>query len=718
LINLIINNKPISVKPGTTVLQACEAANEEIPRFCYHDKLSVAGNCRMCLVEIEKSPKPVVSCAMPVMEGMRVYTNTPLAKKASETVLEYLLINHPLDCPICDQGGECDLQDQTLAYGSDRGRFFEFKRGVEDKECGPIIKTIMTRCIHCTRCVRFTEEISGTEELGVISRGTHAEIGTYVNKFIKTELSGNLVDLCPVGALTSKPYAFSARNWELKKTESIDFLDAVCSNILINTRNSSITQKTDNIYHQKDEIIRILPRANDDINEDWISDKTRYAFDGLRKQRLTEPAIFVKNIKTQVTWTDMLNYFDYYASPNIKKNFIYKNHQKITALYGNLSDMESLYFLFQFLNELGSNNIQYSNNLFRLNVDIPLFYKFNSTIKNIEQSDLILLIGVNPRFEASMVNVRIRKQYMRYNIPVALVGNAVDLTYPHLHLGTSTKTLIQIAEGKHLFCKDLRAAKNPLVICGTEFLQRRDSEALINVTRFLAQNIFAHLENENNYNILASSVGFINGCELAIQPGIRSKLHLLNNKRQFIDLLYLMNLDHFNNNKWIDFESKNIRTKVFVQDSHITNSLKSADFIIPTKTPYEKTSLFSNIEGRIQKSYQSTSSYENARNTMTFFQAVAKTLDLCENQGNHNFTKSILFKENPYLKNLNKLGKNFNINFLKYREAKNKIYLSNFLPLINNFYMTDSISNNSTVMSECSLFLKDTRFNYKKKYIN
>jgi NADH dehydrogenase (ubiquinone) Fe-S protein 1 len=715
LINLIINNRSVQVKPGTTVLQACEVAQAEVPRFCYHDRLSVAGNCRMCLVEIEKSPKPVVSCAMPVMEGMRVYTDTPLAKKASETVLEFLLVNHPLDCPICDQGGECDLQDQTLAYGSDRGRFFEYKRGVEDKECGPIIKTIMTRCIHCTRCVRFTEEISGTNELGTINRGKNTEIGPYVNKFIKTELSGNLVDLCPVGALTSKPYAFIARSWELKSVESIDFLDAVCSNITINTRNLSQSESNTELM-KSDEILRILPRLNEDINEEWISDKTRYAFDGLKKQRLTQPSFFIKNKQVSSNWSDILNYINFYTSSNLVKNLKYNKIRQIGGLFGSLSDMESIYYLFQFLNELGSNSIQYSNNLFKINVDIPLFYEFNTKIKQIEESDLILLIGVNPRLEASMVNVRIRKQYMRHNITVGLVGSPVDLTYPYLHLGTTTKTLIQIGEGKHPFCKQLRQAKRPLIIYGTEFLQRRDSGALVNIIRFIAKNIFAHSSQENNLNLLHSSVGLMNQCSLGINPGIRSKLYLNNNKSNF-DTLFLLNINDLNNNKWINFKNKLERTTVFLQDSHITNAYKYADFILPTSTAYEKSAYFTNTEGLVQKTYQATTNFENTRNSVNVLKAAAQTLNLCEPKKTHNFTSYAFFNENPYASQLNKYNKSFNMNYLNYKESQNKIYLSGFLPLVKNFYLTDSISNNSITMAECSLFLS-TRINFLKKMNN
>ena len=674
MINLIINNRSVQVKPGTTVLQACEVAQAEVPRFCYHDRLSVAGNCRMCLVEIEKSPKPVVSCAMPVMEGMRVYTDTPLAKKASETVLEFLLVNHPLDCPICDQGGECDLQDQTLAYGSDRGRFFEYKRGVEDKECGPIIKTIMTRCIHCTRCVRFTEEISGTNELGTINRGKNTEIGPYVNKFIKTELSGNLVDLCPVGALTSKPYAFIARSWELKSTESIDFLDAVCSNITINTRNLSQNEANTELM-KSDEILRILPRLNENINEEWISDKTRYAFDGLKKQRLIEPSFFIKNEQIKSNWSDILNYINFYTSSNLIKNLKYNKTRQIGGVFGNLSDMESIYYLFQFLNELGSNSIQYSNNLFKINTDIPLFYEFNTKIKQIEESDLILLVGVNPRAEASMVNVRIRKQYMRHNITIGLVGSPVDLTYPYLHLGATTKTLIQIGEGKHPFCKSLRQAKRPLIIYGTEFLQRRDSGALVNIVRFIAKNIFAHSFKENNLNLLHSSVGLMNQCSLGINPGIRSNLHLNDNKSNF-DVLFLSNVNNFKSDKWINFKNKLERTTVFLQDSHITSAYKYADFILPITTAYEKSAYFTNTEGLVQKTYQATTSFENTRNSVNILKAAAQTLNLCESKKTHNFTSYSFFNENPYASQLNKYNKSFNMNYLNYRESQNKIYLS------------------------------------------
>lgn len=709
MINLIINNKKIQVKPNTTVLQACELAKAEVPRFCYHDKLAVAGNCRMCLVEVEKSPKPVVSCAMPVMEGMRIYTNTPLVKKARETVLEFLLINHPLDCPICDQGGECDLQDQTLAYGSDKSRFFEFKRGVEDKECGPIIKTIMTRCIHCTRCVRFAEEISGTNELGVIGRGGAAEIGTYINGFIKTELSGNLIDLCPVGALTSKPYAFQARNWELKRIESIDFLDAICSNIVVNTRNNSIINKDKFIDYPKDEILRVLPRLNETINDEWISDKTRFAFDGVRKQRLESPSFFLQSDQTICNWNHIFDYINFFINENLSNSFNLKKNKNLVGLYGQLSDLESIYFYFQFLTKLGSSDIQYNNSLLSINNDIPLFYRFNSTINNLDKGDVFLLIGTNTRFEGSMINTRLRKQYVKRQVKIGVIGNPVDLTYPYSHLGSSTKTLLQISEGKHFFCRELRNAKQPIIIYGTEFLQRQDAQAINNLIRFISINNYVYT------NMLSSSVGLCNGLELGISLGVRSKLYL-NNKNNNINTLFLLNTNKINKKKWVNFDNKIKKTTVFMLDSHLNNhNYRFADFLLPIKTPYEKISFFSNIEGRVQKSYKVISGLKNSRNSVFFFKALAKYLNIQNTQTQSNiFSNHQLIKENPFIAKINKIPYTFNLKLLKYKESNNRIYLSNFTPLINNFYMTDSISQNSSTMAECSLFL-NTRTNYLKK---
>jgi NADH dehydrogenase (ubiquinone) Fe-S protein 1 len=714
LVTVIINNMPIEVPNTFTVLQACEQASVEIPRFCYHEKLSVAGNCRMCLVEIVKSPKPVVSCAMPVMPNMEIFTDTPLVKKAREAIIEFLLINHPLDCPICDQGGECDLQDQTLSYGSDRSRFYEKKRGVEDKECGPIIKTIMTRCIHCTRCIRFSAEISGEEELGVIGRGNQTEIGTYVQSFIKSELSGNLVDLCPVGALTSKPYAFISRNWELTEKDSIDFFDAVCSNINVQTRQLSTPHRkapqTSNFF-PKDTILRIIPRRNDLINETWISNKTRYNFDGILQNRIANPQFFNLEQLKDCKWEELLSYLYIVFNLNVPSHFYLNQYKKLTGITGKLSDTKSIYYFFQFLNHLGSNNLQSGENLLSMNIDIPLFYRFNSTFAGIEKGDVFLLVGVNLRYEASMLNVRLRKQYMKQDIKIGLVGNPVPLTYPYLHLGSTTKTFVEIAEGRHPFCKQLRSAKNPIVIFGTEFLQRKDSKALLNVSRFLGKFSILQLKNYNGYNTLHTNVGQMNSCELGAFPGTRSNLHLYNRDKKKTDILFLFENENFDFSKFIKKKNNKQSTKVIVQNSHKLNSLSNVDFLIPSTAPFEKNSLLVNAEGRTQQSFKAITPYGGAKDSTKILKGLSILFKLKEKK---NFSNNSFYNENPTLKFLNQVPLNINIPFLNFNEFSNKVYLSVFLPSITNFYMTDIISKNSQVMSECSLLL-NKKSNFKKK---
>ena len=388
---IIINNKEVEFQKGMTVLQACELADVEIPRFCYHEKLSIAGNCRMCLVEMEKSAKPIASCAMPATEGMNIKTNTALVEKARKGVMEFLLANHPLDCPVCDQGGECDLQDQSLYYGVDKSRFLENKREVSEKYMGPLIKTQMTRCIHCTRCVRFATEVAGVPEIGVIGRGENMEITTYLEKSMESELSANVIDLCPVGALTSKPYAFEARPWELKKTESIDVMDAVGSNIRVDTYNW--------------EVKRILPILNNDINEEWISDKTRYSCDGLLKQRLDVPYIKKNNKLEKSSWEDAIEIIEK------KINEIEPN--EIAGHIGDMVNLENSLAFKKLFKNLNSDNLEFREKKFYINPDDKINYIFNSSIKGIEESDLILLVGTNPKHEATILNARIRKAFVK-----------------------------------------------------------------------------------------------------------------------------------------------------------------------------------------------------------------------------------------------------------------------------------------------------------------
>ena len=410
---ITINGKEIEFEKGMTVLQACELADAEIPRFCYHEKLSIAGNCRMCLVELEKSPKPIASCAMPAADGMNIKTNTALVEKARKGVMEFLLANHPLDCPVCDQGGECDLQDQSMYYGVDKSRFVENKRQVKEKYMGPLIKTQMTRCIHCTRCVRFATEVAGIPEIGAIGRGENMEITTYLEKAMESELSANVIDLCPVGALTSKPYAFEARPWELKKTESIDVMDAVGSNIRVDTYNW--------------EVKRILPRLNNDINEEWISDKTRYSCDGLLKQRLDVPYIKKNNRLQKSTWDEVISIL-------VEKIKII-NSNEIGGHIGDMVNLENALSFKKFFSELKSNNLDFREKNIYINPSEKSNYIFNSSIKGIEETDLILLVGTNPRHEATMLNARIRKIFAKKQVPIYSIGNPGDLTYKYTIIG-------------------------------------------------------------------------------------------------------------------------------------------------------------------------------------------------------------------------------------------------------------------------------------------
>ena len=417
---LKVNNLEVEVEDGLTVLQACEKAGVEIPRFCYHEKLSIAGNCRMCLVEIEKSPKPVASCAMPAVEGMNIKTNTEFVEKARKGVMEFLLANHPLDCPVCDQGGECDLQDQSMFYGVDKSRFNENKRQVPEKNMGPLIKTQMTRCIHCTRCVRFATEIAGVPEIGAIGRGEDMQITTYLEQSMQSELSANVVDLCPVGALTSKPYVFEARPWELKKTESIDVMDAIGSNIRVDTYGW--------------EVKRILPRINEDINEEWISDKTRHSCDGLSNQRLDTPHIKYNNKFEKASWSEV---FDI-----IKSKFKNSDKEKICGLSGDLVNMETLYIFKEFFNKtLGSQNIESRHDHTYLNPEKRENYLFNSSINGIEDSDFIFLLGTNPRFEATILNARIRKAFLQNKTKIISLNEMGDLTFPYQSLDGNTETI-------------------------------------------------------------------------------------------------------------------------------------------------------------------------------------------------------------------------------------------------------------------------------------
>ena len=575
MLKLKVNDIDVEVEEGLTVLQACEKAGAEIPRFCYHEKLSIAGNCRMCLVEMEKSPKPIASCAMPATEGMVIKTNTPKVEKARKGVMEFLLANHPLDCPVCDQGGECDLQDQSMYYGVDKSRFSENKRAVPDKNMGPLIKTQMTRCIHCTRCIRFATEIAGVPELGAIGRGEDMQITTYLEQSIQSELSGNVIDLCPVGALTSKPYVFEARPWELKKTETIDVMDAVGSNIRVDTYDW--------------EVKRVLPIINEDINEEWISDKTRYACDGLLNQRLDTPYIKYNNKFEKASWDEVFNI--------IKSKIENSNKDKICGFVGDLVNMETSFIFKEFFDRTidNKNYESRSTNKFIDNSKREN-YLFNSTINGIEDSDFILLIGTNPRFEATIVNARIRKSYLNNNTKIVSVNNVGDLTYPYKSLDGKTKTIKDIFEGNHSISNEIISSKKPMIIIGESLLNNESANYLFSlIKKFLLKNEKIS-ENWNSLNILSTDAATVGNLDLDL---INKNQDLIKNlyENKF-EIVYLLGQDNLNFNKKNEF--------IIYQGSHGDNGAEIADVILPAAAYTEQSGHYTNLEGKVQKSYKAS----------------------------------------------------------------------------------------------------------------
>ena len=575
MFKLKVNEIDVEVEEGLTVLQACEKAGVEIPRFCYHEKLSIAGNCRMCLVEMEKSPKPIASCAMPAAEGMNIKTNTALVEKARKGVMEFLLANHPLDCPVCDQGGECDLQDQSMFYGVDKSRFKENKRSVPEKDMGPLIKTQMTRCIHCTRCVRFATEIAGAPEIGAIGRGEDMQITTYLEQSVQSELSGNVIDLCPVGALTSKPYVFEARPWELKKTESIDVMDAVGSNIRVDTYGW--------------EVKRVLPIINEDINEEWISDKTRYACDGILNQRLDTPYIKYNGKFEQAGWEEVFKI--------LKSKFENTAKDKIAGFVGDLCNMEASYIFKEFFDRtLNSNNYESRTSNYYVDKSKRENYLFNSTINGIEDSDLIFLIGSNPRFEATILNARIRKSFVSNNTKIISLNDVGDLTYPYKHLDGQTKTLVEIFEGQNDISREIMNSKKPLIILGESFFKTESANFMFNlVKKYLKDN--DKISNEwNPINSLSCDAATVGSLDLNIINDKNNLFDELNN-HQF-DVVYLLGQDS------LSFIKKN--EFIIYQGSHGDKGAEMADIILPGATYTEQNGYFTNLEGKLQKAYKAS----------------------------------------------------------------------------------------------------------------
>lgn len=676
---LTIDGIEVEVAPGTSVLQACEQLGIEVPRFCYHERLSVPANCRMCLVEVERSPKPVASCAMPAGEGMVVKTNTDTVHKARKGVMEFLLINHPLDCPICDQGGECDLQDQAVSYGYDRGRYEENKRAVKDKYMGPLIRTYMTRCIQCTRCIRFVDEIAGVPALGGLARGEHLEITPALEAGVNSEMSGNLVDVCPVGALTSKPYAYNARPWELRKTESIDVMDAVGSNIRVDARGG--------------EVLRVLPRLHEDVNEEWISDKTRYAIDGLKRQRLDRPYVRGADGKLKpATWAE--------AFAAIKARVAPLPGNKVAGIAGDLVDVESVVALKDLLTKLGSANMDCRQDGALFDTSNRAGYIFNTGIAGIENADVVLLIGTNPRWEAPLVNARIRKTYLTGKLKkVAVVGQNFDLTYPTEFLGNSGSVLTALANGSHPFVETLKAAKNPLIILGAGALRRGDGLAVQAAARAIAENVGAVREDWNGFNVLHLAAGRVGALDAGFLPGNggRDLAGILAGAQSGeIEAVYLLGADEIDG-------AKLGKAFVIYQGHHGDRGAHRADVILPGAAYTEKNATYVNTEGRVQHARFATFPLGEAREDWKILRALSTELGRPLPYDTLAQLRQRLVQVNPVFGTLDRLVPAV---WGPFGQA-GAIADAHFASPIENFYMTDPISRASQTMAQCTeAFLK------------
>jgi len=669
---ITIDNKKIEFENGMTVMQACELAGAEIPRFCYHEKLSIAGNCRMCLVELEKSPKPVASCAMPASDGMIIKTNSETVQKARKGVMEFLLINHPLDCPICDQGGECDLQDQALHYGFDKSRYEENKRAVKNKHMGPLVSTIMTRCIHCTRCVRFSTEVAGVDDLGLLGRGENAEITTYLEKTIDSELSGNVIDLCPVGALTSKPYAFKSRPWELSKTETHDVLDGIGSSIRVDTRGN--------------QVLRVLPRINEDTNEEWINDKTRFAIDGLSRQRLDKVYVRENNKLNVSDWDNALN--------KIKDEINKRGKDKTITLSGKFTDAETIITSKLFSKGLGSDLYDCRFDNAQIIHGESESFKFNSSIQEVENADAILLVGSNPRWEASVLNVRIRKAYINNNCKIGLVGPDLDLNYPYTKISKSLISLTDILENKSEFSKDLYNATYPLIIVGTSAINTDQGSSILKICAEIAKKLPNFSNSLNPLNILNQDVSRVGSLELGFtnkyfDDDFEKKLQEEINKNK--PVVFLLGLD--------EIESKSLEGSFVIYCGHHGDyNAQHADIILPTPAYTEKSSTFMNIEGRVIQTSRCHNPLGDAKEEWKIFRVLSDLLNCGIKFNNLNDVRKKLVDDNENFLELLEVRSSSNLSFA----SKVSIKEHNLSYNITNFYMNDSISRSSETMAKCT----------------
>ncbi|GGE44110.1 NADH-quinone oxidoreductase [Agaricicola taiwanensis] len=675
---IIIDGLEIEVPAEATLLQACEAGGAEVPRFCFHERLSIAGNCRMCLVEVKGAPKPVASCAMAVKdlrpgpngEPPAVITRSKTVKKAREGVMEFLLINHPLDCPICDQGGECDLQDQAMAYGVDKNRFSENKRAVEDKYIGPLVKTSMNRCIHCTRCVRFATEVAGVSELGAIGRGEDMEITTYLESAMSSELQGNVIDLCPVGALTSKPYAFQARPWELAKTESIDVMDALGSAIRVDSRGR--------------EVMRVLPRLNEEINEEWISDKTRFIWDGLKSQRLDRPYVRERGKLRPATWTE--------AFEVIAKRMKKAQPERVGAIVGDLAAVEEIFALKNLMGRIGSPNIDCRQDGARLDPSRGrASYLFNPTIAGVEQADAILIIGSNPRLEAPVLNARLRKRWRMGNVRIAVVGEHADLTYTYDYLGAGPDTLSEIAEGSHSFSEVLRGAARPLVIVGQGALAREDGQAILSLAARLAGNVTAEW---NGLSILHTAASRVGALDLGFVPAKGGKDVAAMLAPGALDVLFLLGADE------IDVPAGPF---VIYQGTHGDRGAHRADVILPGATYTEKSGLYVNTEGRVQQANRAIFPPGEAREDWAILRALSAVLGHTLPYDSLVQVRQALVDAYPHFAGVDEIAAGDTAGVSKLAQGRaGKLGKATFANVIRDFYLTNPIARASKIMADCS----------------
>ena len=658
----------VEVPAGSTVLQAAELAGVEVPRFCYHERLSIAGNCRMCLVEVEKAPpKPIASCAYPIADGMVVHTDSPMVRNARRGVMEFLLINHPLDCPICDQGGECDLQDQAMGYGMDHSRYAENKRAVTDKNLGPLVKTVMTRCI------RFATEVAGVPELGATARGENMEVGTYVEKALSSELSANIIDLCPVGALTSKPYAFVARSWELKKTDSVDVLDAVGANIRVDARGP--------------EVLRILPRLNEDVNEEWLGDKSRFALDGLKRRRLDRPWVRRDGRLVAATWDE--------AFVAIAEKLKGVPGDRIGAIAGDLCDAESMIALKDLLGALGSTNLDCRQDGAKLDGSRRDFYVFNSSIAGIDEADAILIVGSNPRREAPVLNARIRKRFVAAGIPIAAIGAEADLTYAVSWLGDAPQALASLQDGSHDFAGVLKNAKRPMIIVGQGALARPDGSAVLAACWRLAASVGMLTGEWHGFNVLHTAAARVGAMDLGFLPaaGAKGMEAMMGGG---VDVLWLLGAD--------EFDTGRIGAETFVvyQGHHGDAGAARADVILPGAAYTEKYGTYVNTEGRAQYGavavYPPGEAREDWRILRAFSAHVGHTLPYDTLEA----VRARLASVSPVFGSVNFLPKFIATDHSGPTGDPAMLSGDPFVPAVPNYYQTDPISRASPTMAECT----------------